>query len=345
MSKESFKIDMSYTDSIEVSQCLKELLLSPDVKLFLNISPLKFEERIKDIDKKRKNAAKKGIEVVLTPFEKLLNHIDLKQQNNILHVHFNSLDIDYKNLSNQETLLNAMFFTSSSKEICQKAIDDYGVIVICPENIKDFRYLLYGNGMAIRKHETNKWNCCLSTGKPVPCNSLIIVDNYILYNTDLVKDNLIDILDTLIPMHLSSEIEFQITIFTSSLIDAKGKRQNIICLLEKLRPNIKFSVTIIKSSSDNFHDRNIISNNILVSCGGGFDLFKQGKSQKTTTIYMYNPFITSTEQWSRKAYSYILHDVFKVYSASPIFGENNIGDTFPNFMIGEKRNRLIDAVR
>lgn len=338
-------IDMSFSENFEVTQCIKELLLSPDIKLFINVSREKFDEKLKEIEKKRKNAAKKGREVVLTSFEKLLHNIDLKQQNNLLHVHFNTSDIDYEHLSQQDLFLNAMFFTCSSKDVCQKAMDDYGVIVICAENIKDFRHLLYGNGTAIRKYETNKWNSCLSSEKPVPCNSLIIVDNYILSKTELVKENLIDIFDTLIPPHLSSKVEFQITFFTSSLNNAKDKRQCVIEMLEELRPDMNFSVTIIKSSSDNFHDRNIISNNIIVSCGGGFDLFKQGKSQKTTTISIHYPFITSTEQWSRKAYSDILQDAVKVYNASPKFGENNVGDIYTNFLLGEKRNRLIDTLR
>ena len=338
-------IDKSLSEKFEVSQCVKELLLSSDVKLFINVSREKFEEKLKEIEKKRKNAAKKGREVVLTSFEKLLHNIDIKQQNNLLHVHFNSSGIDYEHLSQQDSFLNAMFFTCSSKDVCQKAMDDYGVIVICAENINDFRHLLYGNATAIRKHETNKWICCLSSEKPVPCNSLIIVDNYIFSKTELVKENLTDIFDTLIPSHLSSKVEFQITFFTSSINNAKDKLRSIIDLLEGLRPEIKFSVTIIKSSSDNFHDRNIISNNILVSCGGGFDLFKQGKSQKTTTVSLHTPFITSIELWSRKAYSDILQDAVKVYDDSPNFGENNIGDTFPNFILGESRNRLIDTIR
>jgi hypothetical protein len=338
-------IDVSFSENDEVIQCIKELILSSDVKLFINASKEKYDEKLKDIEKKRKNAAKKGREVVLTQFEKLLHYIDLKQQNNLLHVHFNCIDIDYENLSQKEQFLNAMFLTSSPKEICQKAMDDYGVIAICAENINDFRCLLYGVGTAIRKHETNKWSSCLASEKTVPCNSLIIVDNYILSKTDLIKENLTDILDTLIPSQLSSKIDFQITIFTSSVINAKDKLQSVTDVLKELRPDINFSVAIIKSSSDNFHDRNIISNNILISCGGGFDLFKCGKSQKTTTVSLHNPFITSTEQWLRKAYSDILHDTLKVYDSSPKFGENNIGDTYPNFMLGESRNRLIETIR
>lgn len=338
-------IDVSFGENNEVTQCIKELVLSSDVKLYINASREKFDEKLKEIERKRKNAAKKSREVVLTQFEKLIHDIDLRQQSNLLHVHFNSLGIDYENLSQQEQFLSAIFFTSSPKEICKKAMDDYGVIVICAENINEFRYLIYGNGIAVRKHEINKWSSCLASEKTIPCNSLIIVDNYILSKTDLIKENLKEILDTLIPSRLSSKIDFQITIFTSSLINAKDKLQSVTEVLKEIRPEIKFSVAIIKSSSDNFHDRNIISNNILVSCGGGFDLFKFGKSQKTTTISLNNPFITSSEQWLRKAYSDILHDTLKVYDSSPKFGENNIGDTYPNFILGERRNRLIDTLR
>lgn len=345
MGDETPNIDVSFNETSEVAQCIKDLILSSDVKLFLNTSREKFDEKLKDIENKRKNAAIKGREVVLTDFEKLLHNIVLAQQNNQLHVHFNFIDIDYENLSKHEQFLNAFFLTNSPKEMCQKAMDEYGVIVICAENINDFRYLLYGYGTAVRKYETNKWSRCLASEKTVPCNSIVIVDNYILSKTDLIKENLTDILDTLIPSRLSPTIEFQITIFTSSLINAKDKLQCINDELKEIRPGINFAVAIVKSSSNNFHDRSIISNNILVSCGGGFDLFKLGKSQKTTTVSMHNPFITATEQWLRKAYSDILHDTLKVYDSSPKFGDNNISDTYPNFILGEKSNRIIEAMR
>jgi hypothetical protein len=335
-------IYIPFSEDNEVAECVRELLLSSDVKLFINASREQFDEKIKNIEKKRKNAAKKDQKVVLNQFEKLLYEIDFRQLNNQLHVHFNPLNIDFKNLSLQEKFLNAMFFTSSPKNVCQKAIDDYGVIVICAENINDFKYLLYGNGTAIRKHETNKWRNCLSLEKPVPCNSLIIVDNYILSKPSLIEENLIDILDTLIPSRLSSKIDFHITIFTSDFNNAKDRLQTVTNMLKNLRPEINFSVAIIKSTKDNFHDRYIISNNILVTCGGGFNLFKNKKSQKTTTVSLHNPFLTSTEQWLRKAYSDILHDVLTVYDASPKFGENNTDDTYTNFLLGESCNRLID---
>ena len=343
--EETPDIDMPLCENIKVAECVRELLFSSDVKLFINASREKFDEELKDIEKKRKNAAKKGRDVILTPFEKLLHQIDLNQQNNLLHVHFNSSDIDFENLSQKKEFLNAMFFTSSTKEVCQKAMDDYGVIVICAENINDFNYFLNGNGTAIRKKETNKWSCCLATEKPVPCNSLVIIDNYILSKTDLIKENLMDILDTLIPSRLTSKINFQIMIFTFSLNNATKRLQDVTEILKSLRPEITFDVAIVKSSSDNFHDRYIISNNILVSCGGGFDLFKQGKSQKTTTVTLLNPFMTCTEKWSRKAYSDILLDAKKVHQISPDYNEeNNINDSCPNFKLGEDYNRLIEAI-
>lgn len=329
-------IDGSFIENNKVANCI----FSSDVKLCINAEKGKFEEKLREIEKKRKNAAKKGKEAELTPFEYLLHYIDLEQQNNRLHVHISPLD--YEDLSQKDKYLNAMFFTSKSKEACQKAMCDYGVIAMCAENIHEFSNHLYSNGAAVRKSEANKWSTCLALKNPVPCNSLIIVDNYILSNT-YFKENLKEIFNTLIPLQLSPEVEFQIAIFTSpSLKDAKSKKQAIDDMLKGLRPEMKFSVTIIKCSSDNFHDRNIISNNILISCGAGFDLFKQGKSQKTTTISLHTPFTTSTNQWTRKAYSDILHDAIKVYNNSPQFGENNIIDSYTNFWLGDKRNRIID---
>ena len=103
--EETPDIDMPLCENIKVAECVRELLFSSDVKLFINASREKFDEELKDIEKKRKNAAKKGRDVILTPFEKLLHQIDLNQQNILLHVHFNSSDIDFENLSQKKEFL------------------------------------------------------------------------------------------------------------------------------------------------------------------------------------------------------------------------------------------------
>lgn len=340
-------LDNSFNIDQEFAADIQNLLLCSDVKLYLNISSDFFYDFLKEVEKKRKNALKKGEEAQLTSLEKLVIDIDLLQQNNALHLHFNSSKIQFNDSILDTNQLNALFFSCESKEVCANAMKEYGIIVFCAENLNDFKYLTFDQGVALKKTEFSNWDQCLSGNELVPCNSLILIDNYILNDGKSIDENLRNIFNALIPKTLNEKLPFQLTIFTTLCNDrgipynSTSRLEQIQKILNELRPEINFHISIIKCSKDKFHDRTIITNNLFIGSGGGFDLFKNGKAQKTTTVCVFHPFLNNHTRWSRKAYSNVLTDASKVFNGTTEFDPGKMNDSFPCFAIGDKRNRLL----
>ena len=345
--EEPFYLDNSYNINREFATDIQNLLLCPDIKLYLNISSDFFFNFLKEIEKKRKNALKKGREPQLTALEKLAIDIDLLQQNNVLHLHFNPSKIKFNDSILESNQLNALFFSSESKDVCANAMKEYGIIVLCAENINNFKYLTFDQGVALQKTELSNWNQCLGRHEIVPCNSLVLIDNYILNDSKSIEENIRNIFNALIPKTLNEKLPFQLTVFTTLCNDrgipynSASRLEQIQKILSELRPNINFNISIIKCSKDKFHDRTIITNNLFIGCGGGFDLFKNGKAQKTTTVCVFHPFLNNHTKWSRRAYSNVLNDASKVFYDTTEFDSSKMSDSFPCFSRGDKHNRLL----
>ena len=108
----------SYIDE-ELAANVRELLFSNDVKLNLNVSQDEYDDILKGIEKKRKNAYKKGRVPELTPFEKQMLDIDIKRQDGSLHLHVNASKVQLDESLNQDKFLNAMFLSCESKGACR----------------------------------------------------------------------------------------------------------------------------------------------------------------------------------------------------------------------------------
>lgn len=344
-------LDISYNDDNEITINIRNLILSSDVKLYMNISREEYDRIQSDIYKKRLKAAKKGKELELTSFERLMFDIEMRQQNSISHLHINPQKVQFDDTLLQGNYLNAIFFSSEPKETCKKAMKEYGVLVVCSETIEDFQYLLFDQGAAIRKHEESDWKKCLSCEcAQIPCNSLIFVDNYVLNDSEKIEENLKPLLDSILPKSLKKSVPFQLTIFATLKNDKgidyeiKGRYTKIKEILEEIRPGMPFSLSILKCKKDTFHDRSIASNNLLIGCGGGFNLFSNGRSQKTTTVFAFHPFFSMHSKWSRKAYSDLLSDASEVYKRANILDKLDMQYIITNYVFGVKQNRLLDQI-
>ena len=348
---ESSSLDASYNDENEITVSMRNLILSSDVKLYLNISQEEYNKIQSEISKKRLKAAKKGRELELTSFERLMLDMEMRQQNNASHLHLNSKKVIFNDTLLHGNYLNALFFSCEPKETCEKAMEEYGVLVICSETIEDFQYLIFDHGAAIRKLEESDWEKCISgENATIPCNSLIVVDNYVLNDGSKIEENLTPLLDSILPKNLKKSVTFELTIFATlkkdngTEFDINGRYIKIKEILEKIRPGMSFSLSILKCPKDEFHDRNIASNNLLIGCGGGFDLFNNGRSQKTTTVFAFHPFFYMHSKWSRKAYSDLLNDASEVFKRANTLDNLDMQYRMTNFIYGVKQNRLLDQI-
>ena len=182
----------------------------------------------------------------------------------------------------------------------------------------------------------------------IPCNSLVVVDNYVLNDKEKMEENLIPLFDAILPTEL--KIEFDLTVF-ALLCDDKGNNhknvknryEEINGILNRVRPDMKISLSVVKVKKDHFHDRNIVSNNFFIGSGGGFDLFnRNGMSQKTTTIFAFHPFFYMHCCWSRKAYSDLLNEASSIFEIATDFDQEKY--YLPDSVYGNKKNRLLDQI-
>lgn len=343
-------------EELRLWMCIKALIFSPDIVLHLNIT----SDEIDTIENKKRNE--------LTTFEKNIRDIlDCQHQNSdgspgIKLITRDFVTVDNINKSDNKQL-TAYYLTCCDCKTCQQCMDECGVLAICPENINNFKSFFSDNGTAIDKNDEyiKSWKSVL---KFCPCNSIALVDNYILTDTNMMNENLADIFDALLPKKLNVEIPFQISIFTtlksSNLkfdINSEDRQNCIEYLIRKIRPNLRFNLSIFKVSKDKFHDRSLVSNNFYVSCGGGFDLFKEKKSTKMTTINIVYPVLSNSVYWTSAAYSNFIKEVSSVFNRTTSFDtiKNNLSfngatikidpNTMTGFYVGDKQNRLCELIK
>lgn len=225
-------------------------------------------------------------------------------------------------------------------------MDDYGILVLCPDNLSEYKHVLSDEGIALHKDCSNSWDTILCN-KLLPCNSMIIVDNYVLNDINLMKENLGQIVNALKPQILRMKIPFYISIFTTLRndknidlpVDVRWK-----ILHDDIIRDLDVRISIIKSQED-FHDRTILTNNQFIGCGYGFSLFKNKKSRKTTTISVVCPFLNHSVKWAFDGYNNVITDASIPYFAEDLnkYGDN-ITYCYPKFYVGHKFNRLLDKL-
>jgi len=233
--------------------------------------------------------------------------------------------------------LNAVYMTTEEKENCLKTANRLGVVIINKQEIVNCDLLFRDNGKAIRKNEknTNNWHF-LKRDHFNNCNCLIIVDNYLLSDTNSIKENLPSILDALLP--IKTTIPFNISFFCFEMKNNEKERYILVDkIIKDLRNDLTYNLTLYKCENGAFHDRAIISNNYWISCGGGFDLFKKGRSTKSTTVNITFPFLQSSSDWVDEAYLNLIKDALKVDNNAI---QNN-QTHYCNYWGNNKENRLL----
>ncbi len=319
---------------------IENLLLSPDIKLFLDISDEDFSSEIKNIERRKLKAARKSISTQLGDFEELLWKLYYTQEESCLHLKcLGEKYVPLDRLKSSEDLnLNAIYLTSQDADICENISRTYGISVLTSKNLDVDKLLFEDSGCAIAKDEKKHNWVEILQGKCNTCNALIIVDNYILSDTNDFDENLREILNAVLPDALS--VPFHLSVFTKDMKNESKTRQELLeKIVKDLRPNLKCSISLFRT--EDFHDRTIITNNLWIGCGSGFNLFKKGKSKKMTVVNIVNPYLTDTVKWARKAYSNMVKEIERLMKSSKEYGYNNIDDGYSEFYMGDCENRMI----
>lgn len=212
---------------------------------------------------------------------------------------FNSEDNeDFPNLNNIEkyvkddkTFSQSFLMFNQPKEICEKIEDDYGIMVLHKENIKErCKFIFEPYLQPIEKNSKTIKDWSFLNDIKHPCNNLIIFDNYINKEKDY---NLFALLSFFLPISLKTT--FHITI--STLKEDKGVKTNHKVLEEKtlkyikeIRPMLNFKLCILAHDSSQVHDRDLLTNYIWLNIPAGFDLFTVNKRNEITTQHSTNVF-------------------------------------------------------
>ena len=303
-------------EELSLWMCIKSLIFSPDIVLHLDIS-------VDDLPQSDGTKSKKDFSIWA---------IELAQMQSEQKIHLKLGDFVTPETINKSDnkQLTAYYLTCADCNTCQTCMDECGVLAICPENIKNFKSILYDNGMAINRKEKTEWKKIINYS-PRLCNSLILVDNYIFNDFKLLDDNLKQILDALLPDRL--DIPFHIAICSEmgnkTDQDCKIKVDNLI---KKIRPNLIVKTETLKCSTSDFHDRIIITNNIYISCGSGFELLKYDLnisrfstvSTKMTAVAILFPFFQTSVKWTTNAYSNMINEVLRVSKSRDTKMENRL---------------------
>lgn len=255
-------------------------------------------------------------------------HVDVCENN------FPYLTILNKSTVEEKQLLS-VFLTS---ENCEEEAQSLGVICFAPNCLYKYSHFFMDNGIAVGEDEDFNWKILKEKARH-NCNSMIIVDNYLIS-----KDwNLKEILDALLPELI--EVKFYITLITGETDNLKKRTENLKSFIKSKRPNLKFDLQtieageFIKDKNDqskerwkNFlHDRTIITNYIWIKSGAGFDLSNYNYANeptyanKSTTIEVLYPFFYFGDNgYHIKAYEDLLIDVDSVFEKRNMFPNNRL---------------------
>jgi len=235
-----------------------------------------------------------------------------------------------------ESSLNSVYLTNADDTICKKYSKEYGIIVLNSSSIMDCLHLYKDNGTSFPDVVARNWSFLYALNGCTPplntCNALVIVDNYLFESNykdvgsskkevtfsfqDKLEYNLKPILNSLLPDELMDGMFFEIVIASGKKdVDYEQQYNYALSIIRSLRPKLKFNLAFYNDASV-FHDRCIVSNNVWISCGHGFDIFKKEGSSpsKSTTVNVVFPFIQSGVLWVDGSFLNLMRDLKKVVS-------------------------------
>lgn len=213
--------------------------------------------------------------------------------------------------------LSAVYLTMQDTEVCEVLSRQYGVVILNLQLIYNASHIFRDNGTAFPSDTAKDWNFMRGLLKNSPrinlSNTMLIADNYLLFDNNRIRYNLLPILKIMLPQELGNGLPYQICIFTEDKRNnLKHSLSPLVKMIKQIRPRLDFQLMIYEAE-DVFHDRAIITNNMWISCGHGFDILTpNGTINKSTTINIVFPFIQSTIQWADQAYLNLISDAKKV---------------------------------
>lgn len=224
---------------------------------------------------------------------------------------------DYTPMNKESELLDkeGMYLTMLDEKTVDAIAKRTGCFIISPETIHYLEPLTNDNGLPISKRSYGTWkkvfeNSIISEWGRIPCNRITIIDNYILSKVEELKDNLEPILDSLLPNHLRNR-PFPLTIISDGYYNFETTWSKVKEIVEGFKRPYPIDLCMVKCSDKTFHDRTILTDNIWISSGAGFNLYKRGKAGNSTIISIVSPFLNDKIKWASQAYYNLRNEIEK----------------------------------
>lgn len=244
-----------------------------------------------------------------------------------------------QNYKSDNIYRRATFLIDKPADAYKKITNAYGLLAFDNESIyKSQKYFeQYPKSIVKGELHSSFWKF-LNEFKH-PCNSLTIIDNYLLQNDHDIEKNIVPIIKYLAPEKL--KIPFHISIFAldspnNKIVDFKRRYESIKQKLKEIRPNLEIKLGVFLKNKDE-HDRYIITNYISIDSGAGFDLNAENDKTKHGTAIKIN-FPETSLFISEKGDDLYL----KVKKIEKKIFENAVSNNNLTNFWGEKTNRLFD---
>lgn len=204
---------------------------------------------------------------------------------------YESLSI--KKPGNNSEDLSAVYLINEGTKTCEDLGRQYGVVAINNNDMPRKEFLFRGDGFLLKKNKICYEDRYLQFKSIIhyPCNSMILIDPYLLSNKNNIESNLYYLLDAILP-HRKLQVEFQIVIFSmlgnknTDASNISNYHKDIENLIKATRKGLNFTLSLFAiGQAEEFHRRMIITNNVLLSADDGFEVFKaDGYASKNATF-------------------------------------------------------------
>lgn len=275
----------------------------------------------------------------MDPFLKILWKKYLSNQSDVELYENISIDRPDGNIED----LSAIYLTSSDTQACNELGVKFGILAINNTELPRKENFFKGDGFLLIKNKVCYQDRYLQFTPQIhyPCNSMILIDPYILSDKHNIERNLYYLLNAILP-HKKQQVVFHLSIFSMlghKNIDALNVREyhtKISDMIKSIREGLDFIMTLYAiGSAEEFHRRMIITNNVLFSADDGFDVFKEnGQASKNASFDIVLPRLVGDNRQDMSNYLRWIN-IAKTRSSKH----------YEKHCWGTKENRLFELVR
>ncbi len=195
--------------------------------------------------------------------------------------------------------LCSVFLLDKTETECNMLSNGKGIFCLNAEMLSRKRYLLSDKKISFDYLQEGNYYC-IKDSFSHPCNSLILIDPYLLVDSKNIHNHLKHLLKNILPQ--TSEFTFDLSIFSGigkCNYDNKelGEKffEEIETMLNEIRPclDISFTMYQIPAQGEGWHDRYILTNSLIIEATSGFDVFGpihgKIKAKKDCIFNIYHP--------------------------------------------------------